>query len=164
MPRPSPDIATASRLGASLRDTGKHVCSQSPVELSLGVDVSSGEDWQAASVEWHPWDETGEDVWVHIQITVRASGETLTIFLRGYHPFAVQGSATLFDAVRVVDLGHQKSEHDSKRCRRSSSRLLDRACTLGHNAITGQDCWLGPSCLIYGQTRTGRDLHIVVVT
>lgn len=23
------------------------------------------------------------------------------------------------------------------------------------------DWWLGPSCLVYGQTQTGRDLHIV---
>ena len=51
-----------------------------------------------------PWDETGKDVWVHTQVTVRARGETLTIFLKGYHPFAVQGGATLFDDVRVVDL------------------------------------------------------------
>ena len=33
---------------------GKPVRSASPVELSLGVGLSSGEDWQAASVEWHP--------------------------------------------------------------------------------------------------------------
>ena len=79
--------------------------SQSPVELSLGVDLSGGEDWQAASVEWYPWNETGEDVWVYTQVTVRASGETLTVFLKGYHPFAEQGGATLFDDVRVEDLG-----------------------------------------------------------
>jgi mitochondrial fission protein ELM1 len=24
------------------------------------------------------------------------------------------------------------------------------------------DWWLGPSCLVYGQTETGRDLHLVV--
>ncbi len=24
------------------------------------------------------------------------------------------------------------------------------------------DWWLGPSCLIYGQTNTGRDLHVVL--
>ena len=84
---------------------GKHVRSQSPVELSLGVDLTSGVDWQAASVTWHPWDETEEDVWVHTQVTARASGETLTVFLKGYHPFAAQRGATLFDDVRVVDLG-----------------------------------------------------------
>jgi hypothetical protein len=27
------------------------------------------------------------------------------VFLKGYHPFAAQGGATLFDDVRVVDLG-----------------------------------------------------------
>jgi hypothetical protein len=27
------------------------------------------------------------------------------VFLKGYHPFATQGGATLFDDVRVVDLG-----------------------------------------------------------
>ena len=84
---------------------GKHVRSQSPVELSLGVDLTGGGDWQAAPVTWHPWNETGEDVWVHTQVTARASGQSLTVFLKGYHPFAVQGGATLFDNVRVVDLG-----------------------------------------------------------
>lgn len=84
---------------------GKHVRSQSPVELSLGVDLTGGEDWRGTLVTWHPWKETGEDVWVHTQVTVRTSGETLTVFLKGYHPYAAQGGATLFDDVRVVDLG-----------------------------------------------------------
>jgi hypothetical protein len=84
---------------------GKHVRSQSPVELSLGVDLIGGKNWQAATVVWHPWDETEEEVWVHTQIVVRASGESLTVFLKGHHPFAVQGGATLFDDVQVVDLG-----------------------------------------------------------
>jgi D-lyxose ketol-isomerase len=84
---------------------GKHVRSQSPVELSLGVDLTGGEDWQAGSITWHPWGETEEEAWVHTQLTVRANGETLTLFLKGYHPFAAQGGATLFDNVRVLDLG-----------------------------------------------------------
>jgi hypothetical protein len=84
---------------------GKHIRSESPVELSLGVDLTGGEDWQAASVTWHAGQETGEDVWVRTEVTVQATGETLTIFLRGRHPRAVQGGATLFDDVRVVDLG-----------------------------------------------------------
>jgi hypothetical protein len=88
-----------------IRAWGKHVRSQSPVELSLGVDLNGGEDWQAASVTWTPWEEAGEDVWTRTQVTVRATGETLTVFLKGYHPFAVQGGATLFDDVGVVDLG-----------------------------------------------------------
>jgi hypothetical protein len=84
---------------------GKHVRSESPVELSLGVDLSGGDDWQAGSVTWYPWDDTGEDVWAHTAVVVTATGEALTLFLKGYHPFAVQGGATLFDDVRVVDLG-----------------------------------------------------------
>ena len=84
---------------------GKHVRSQSPVELSLGVDLTGGGDWQAASVTWHPWDETAEDTWVHTQVTVRAAAASLTVFLKGYPPCALQGGATLCDNVRVVDLG-----------------------------------------------------------
>ena len=84
---------------------GKHVRSASPVELTLGVDLTGGQDWRAASVAWHPWDETEEETWVHTQITVKASGERLTVFLKGYHPFAEQGGATMFDDVRVADLG-----------------------------------------------------------
>jgi hypothetical protein len=84
---------------------GKHVCSASPVELFLGVDLAGGEDWQSASVTWHPWDEAQEDAWVRTQVTVQATGEAVTLFLKGYHPVAAQGGATLFDDVRVLDLG-----------------------------------------------------------
>jgi hypothetical protein len=84
---------------------GKHVRSDSPVELSLGVDLSGGDDWRSASVKWEPWDEAAEGTWVHTQTTVRASGPSLTVFLKGYHPFAAQGGATLFDDVRIVDVG-----------------------------------------------------------
>jgi hypothetical protein len=70
---------------------GKHIRSESPVELSLGVDLTGGEDWQAASVAWHPWDEAEEEVWVHTQVAVRGSGPSVTVFLKGYHPFAARG-------------------------------------------------------------------------
>lgn len=84
---------------------GKHIRSESPVELSLGVDLTGGEDWRAASVTWTPWNETTEDAWVHTQVEVRATGNVMTLFLKGYHPYAAQGGATLFDNVQVVDLG-----------------------------------------------------------
>jgi hypothetical protein len=84
---------------------GKHVRSASPVELSLGLDPTGGTDWQAETVRWSPWDEMAEEEWVHTEELVEAGGEALTVFLKGYHPFAAQGGATLFDAVRVVDLG-----------------------------------------------------------
>jgi hypothetical protein len=73
--------------------------------LSLDADLTGGEDWQATSVTWHHWNETEDETWVHTQVIVRASAETLTIFPKGYHPFAAHGGATLLDDVRVVDLG-----------------------------------------------------------
>ena len=79
--------------------------SQSAVELALGVDLSGGEDWRALSVTWHPWDEQAEDTWVRTRVSIQATGPELTAFLEGYHPFAAQGGATLFDDVRVEDLG-----------------------------------------------------------
>ena len=57
------------------------------------------------AVVWYPWDEPEEEDRVHTQVTVRATGEALTLYLKGYHPVAVQGGATLFDDVRVLDLG-----------------------------------------------------------
>lgn len=84
---------------------GKHIRSAAPVVLSLGVDLAGGEDWRGQSVTWYPWVETQEDAWVHSQATVTGKGEAMTLFLKGYHPMAVQGGATLFDDVRVLDLG-----------------------------------------------------------
>jgi hypothetical protein len=84
---------------------GKHVRSASPVELFLGVDLGGGEDWRGPAVTWHAWDEGQEDAWVHTQVVVQAQGNSLTLFLKGYHPLAAQGGATLFDNVHVLDLG-----------------------------------------------------------
>jgi hypothetical protein len=36
---------------------------------------------------------------------VQAQSDRLTLFLKGYHPLAAQGGATLFDDVHVLDLG-----------------------------------------------------------
>jgi hypothetical protein len=84
---------------------GKHIRSASPVELALGLDLSGGQDHQAASVQWFPWDETAEDAWVYTEETVTASGPSMTIFLRAHHPQPAQGGATLFDDVSLRDLG-----------------------------------------------------------
>ena len=84
---------------------GKHIRSESPVELWLGVDLTGDENRQAPSVTWHPWDEQAEDTWVHTQVSIQATGPGLTAFLKGRHPVAVQGGATLLDDVRVADLG-----------------------------------------------------------
>ena len=71
---------------------GRHIRSESPVELSLEVDLTGGGDWQAASVEWHPWDEAEEETSVHTQVAVRASGTSVKVFLKGYYPFAARGA------------------------------------------------------------------------
>ncbi len=84
---------------------GKHIQSASPVELALGIDLSGGQDHQAASVQWFPWREVAENAWVHTEETVIATGPSMTIFLKAHHPQPAQGGATLFDDVRVVDLG-----------------------------------------------------------
>ena len=84
---------------------GKHIKSASPVELALGVDLNGGQDHQAASVQWFPWDEVAEDAWVHTEETITATGPSMTIFLKAHHPQPVQGGATLFDDVSVRDLG-----------------------------------------------------------
>jgi hypothetical protein len=84
---------------------GRHVRSASPVELLLGIDLTGGIDWQAASVVWKPWDEIEEDTWVRTELVVQATNSSLTVFLKGRHPEAVQSGATLFDDVQVVDLG-----------------------------------------------------------
>ncbi len=56
---------------------GTQIRSASPVQLFLGLDLSGGQNWQADSVTWHPWDETQENAWVHTQVFVKAQAETL---------------------------------------------------------------------------------------
>jgi hypothetical protein len=76
--------------------------------------LDRGEDWQAASLTWHRWDETEEDVWVHTQVTVRASGETtLTVFLKGYYPFDAQGArrCLMICAQSICDVSCPVSNH-----------------------------------------------------
>jgi hypothetical protein len=53
----------------------------------------------------HEYRNPTEKAWVHTQVTVQTSSESLTVFLRGCHPLAAQGGATLFDDARVEDLG-----------------------------------------------------------
>lgn len=83
----------------------KHTWSVSPVELALGVDLGGGTNFQAPNVQWFPWDAQGDEVWLRTAVTVQATGSTMTIFLRGHHPMAERGGATIFDDVRVHDHG-----------------------------------------------------------
>jgi len=83
----------------------KHVASQSPVELVIGMDLSGGQNTQQATVRWSPWNDSRENVWVQTKIELRANAPQSTLFLQANHPFATAGGATMFDDVRIYDLG-----------------------------------------------------------
>jgi hypothetical protein len=77
----------------------------SPVEMFLGVDLSGGTVWNTETVQWFPWDNNAEDTWNATEETITATGETMTIFIRGFHPMAEQGGKTVIDNVMVTHLG-----------------------------------------------------------
>lgn len=83
----------------------KHVTSQSPVAVALGLDLGGGQDPQAATVQWFAWADSREDTWVQTAVEFRAAGPQTTIFLQAHHPFATTGGATMLDDVRIYDLG-----------------------------------------------------------
>ncbi len=89
----------------SITAYAKHDRSISPVQMALGVDLAGGTEWQAETVQWFPWDNGAEDTWVSTEETVTATGENMTIFIKGQHPMAEQGGKTVIDNVSVVDLG-----------------------------------------------------------
>ena len=74
-----------------------------------------------------------EQAWVHTQVTVRTSSESLAVFLRGCYPFAEQGGATRFDDVRVVDLGPWMSKQQT-----SALHLMGNLASSGHNQDDAQ--------------------------
>jgi len=83
----------------------KHDRSLSPVEMALGVDLSGGTDWQADTVQWFPWDNAAEDSWVATEETVTTISESMTIFIKGFHPLAEQGGKAVIDNVIIEHLG-----------------------------------------------------------
>ncbi len=83
----------------------KHDRSLSIVEVYLGVDLSGGTVWSAETVEWAPWEGKAEDTWNPTELTVTATGEAMTIYIRGVHPLAEQGGKTVIDNVSITDLG-----------------------------------------------------------
>ncbi len=83
----------------------KHDRSLSIVQLFLGLDLSGATVWSADTVEWFPWESNAEDTWIPTEKNVTASGESMTIFIRGQHPLAEQGGKTVIDNVSITDLG-----------------------------------------------------------
>lgn len=83
----------------------KHDRSKSPIEMALGVDLAGGTDWTAQTIQWTAWDNGAEDTWDATEETVTATSESLTIFIKGFHPMADQGGKTVIDSVSITDLG-----------------------------------------------------------
>jgi hypothetical protein len=83
----------------------KHDRSISPVQMALGVDLAGGMDWTAQTVQWFAWDDPAEDTWVQTEETITATGESMTIFIKGFHPQADQGGKTVIDNISITDLG-----------------------------------------------------------
>ncbi|MDM8531739.1 hypothetical protein QUF63_11245 [Anaerolineales bacterium HSG25] len=79
--------------------------SPSQVQVMLGVDLTGGTNWQAESVEWYPWLENLDDAWARTEQTVTATGDSLTVFIKGHHPEPVGDGALRLDNISVVDKG-----------------------------------------------------------
>jgi hypothetical protein len=98
-------IATRPGHTYTIRAYAKHDHSIAPIEMALGIDLNGGTEWSATSVEWTAWDEAAEDTWVVTDRIVTATGDSLTLFIKGFHPMADQGGKTVIDNVSVQDLG-----------------------------------------------------------
>lgn len=83
----------------------KREFSVAAVEVALGIDLTGGVDWQAESVQWFPWREDVDDEWARTEETVTATGDSMTIFIKGNHPYPEPGGTLRIDAISVVDLG-----------------------------------------------------------
>lgn len=79
--------------------------SPAKVEVSLGVDATGGANWQADTVTWFPWREDVDDQWAKTEETVTAAADSITIFIKGSHPFPEPGGALRLDTVSVTDVG-----------------------------------------------------------
>jgi hypothetical protein len=83
----------------------KREFSPAKLEVALGIDVSGSGDWQAASVQWFPWDEDKDDAWARTEETITATGESMTIFIKGSHPYPEPGGALRLDSISIMDIG-----------------------------------------------------------
>ncbi len=79
--------------------------SPATVAVFLGVDLTGGTNWEADTVQWFPWDQDVDDAWGATSVTVTATGESMTIFLRGSHPYPEPGGVLRLDNISIVDIG-----------------------------------------------------------
>ncbi|MBI1881786.1 MAG: hypothetical protein HYR94_26715 [Chloroflexi bacterium] len=83
----------------------KHEFSPAKLEVALGLDVGGGTDWQASVVQWFPWKEDKDDTWSKTEETVTVTGENMTIFIKGSHPYPEPGGTLRLDSISIADLG-----------------------------------------------------------
>jgi hypothetical protein len=83
----------------------KREFSPAKLEVVLGIDLTGGSDWQSPNVQWFPWTEDKDDVWAKTEATVTATGETMTIFIKGSHPYPEPGGTLRLDSISINDLG-----------------------------------------------------------
>jgi len=79
--------------------------SPAAVQVELGLDVTGNTNWQAETVQWFLWDEGFEDQWAKTEETITATGQGITIFIKGFHPYPEPGGAVRIDSITIVDLG-----------------------------------------------------------
>jgi hypothetical protein len=79
--------------------------SPAKVSVFVGVDLAGGTNWEADSVQWFPWNEDVDDAWGATSVTVTATGETMTVFLKGSHPYPEPGGTLRLDNISIVDIG-----------------------------------------------------------
>jgi hypothetical protein len=79
--------------------------SPAQLEVALGLDVGGGVDWQAPGVQWFPWKENNADGWNRTEETVTAGAESMTIFIKGSHPYPEPGGTLRLDSISIADLG-----------------------------------------------------------
>jgi hypothetical protein len=83
----------------------KREFSPAKLEVTLGLDASGGVDWQAAAVQWFPWSEDNDDAWAKTEQTITAAGNSMTIFIKGSHPYPEPGGTLRLDSISISDLG-----------------------------------------------------------
>jgi hypothetical protein len=79
-----------------------------PVQVFLGLDLTGGADWQAESVQWFPWQEDVDDAWARTEATVTATGQTMTVFIKGSHPYPEPGGILRIDSISITDIGPEQ--------------------------------------------------------
>ncbi len=79
--------------------------SPAKVSVFVGVDLTSGTNWEADTVQWFPWNEDVDDAWGATSVTVVATGETMTVFLKGSHPYPEPGGTLRLDNTSITDIG-----------------------------------------------------------